>query len=204
MFDFTYEAFALADKYRNPVMILADGMLGQMMEPIEFDPKIKPTGVVEKPWALTGAKDRAAQSIKSLLLGDEVLEDHNKKLQRKYRRIEKEETRFESYKTEKADIVIVAYGTMARTACASADVLEGEGIKVGVLRPKTLWPFPYKEIEKLASKGKKFLVVEMSAGQMVEDVKLAVQDKSRVSFYGRMGGGIPTEDQINDEARKIK
>ncbi|MFQ5952299.1 MAG: 3-methyl-2-oxobutanoate dehydrogenase subunit VorB [Candidatus Omnitrophota bacterium] len=204
MFDFTFEAFALADKYRTPVMILADGMLGQMMEPLEFDENIKPLGVVKKPWALTGAKGRPAQSIKSLLLKDGALEDLNRKLQEKYRRIEENETEAETYKTKDADIIIVAYGTVSRVARACVDRLRGNGKRIGLIRPITLWPFPYKEIAKAAKKGCKFLVVEMSAGQMVEDVRLAVQDDTRVSFYGRTGGAIPGEEEVIKEIKKIK
>ncbi len=203
MFDFTYEAFALADKYRTQVMILADGMLGQMMEPLEFEENIKPSGIVEKPWALTGAKGREAQSIKSLYLGDRALERHNEKLQEKYRQIEEKETRVETYKTEDAEIIIVAYGTMGRFGRASVDRLREQGVKAGLVRPITLWPFPHKVISRLAAKSAKFLTVEMSAGQMVEDVRLAVQDDSRVSFYGRMGGGVPSEEEIVGEVRRI-
>jgi len=202
MFDFTYEAFALADKYRNPVMILADGMLGQMMEPLEYDENIKPAGIVEKPWALTGAKGRAAGSIKSLLLGEGVLEKFNQHLQKKYKKMASE-VRCESYHTSDADIILVAYGSMGRVAKGCIDDLRAGGIKAGVVRPLTLWPFPYAEVEKLDERGVEFLVVEMSAGQMVEDVRLSVRDKSKVHFYGRMGGGVPQEEEIIAEAGKI-
>ena len=204
MFDFTYEAFALADKYRNPVLILADGMLGQMMEAVEFDTDIKPSGIIEKPWALTGAKGRAPQTVKSLLMAEGALEEHNEKLQKKYRQIEEKEVSFEDCQTKDADVVIIAYGTMARAAKGCADMLREEGMKVGVLRPKTLWPFPHEAIKKLAAQDKKFLVVEMSAGQMVDDVRLAVQDDKKISFFGRMGGGIPTEEQIKEKVKEIK
>jgi 2-oxoglutarate ferredoxin oxidoreductase subunit alpha len=196
MFDFTYDAFALADKYRIPVMILADGMLGQMVEPLEFDDKIKPAGIVDKPWALTGAKGREPQSIKSLLLGEGALEELNDRLQDIYRTIEKKEKRCETYKTKDAEMVLVAYGTVGRIARSCVDTLREKGVKVGLIRPITLWPFSYGQIEKAAKKNCKFLVVEMSAGQMVEDVRLAVQDDKRVSFYGRTGGGIPEEEVI--------
>jgi len=197
MFDFTYEAFALADKYRNPVMVLADGMLGQMMEPVEFDEDIKPSGMVKKPWAMTGAKGRPAQSVKSLFLADGMLEELNIRLQKKFRLIEKNEIRYENYQTKDADIVFVAYGTIGRMARACVDDLRDKGIKAGLMRPVTLWPFPYDEIKRLAKGGTKFFVTEMSAGQMVEDVRLAVQDDERIYFYGRMGGGIPTPEEIN-------
>jgi len=202
MFDLTYEAFALSDKYRNPAMILADGMLGQMMEPLEFDENIKPSGVVKKDWAMTGAKGRASGSIKSLLLGERALEEHNEKLQAKYA-LMAEELRYEEYKTRGADVVIVAYGTVGRIARGCVDRLAGQGVKAGLLRPITLWPFPYDRLRELAAKGSRFLTVEMSSGQMVEDVRLAVQDDSRVSFYGRMAGGVPSEEEIIREAGRI-
>jgi len=203
MFDLTYEAFALADKYRNPAMILADGMLGQMMEPLEFDADIKPSGIVEKPWAMTGAKGREAQSVKSLFLGDGVLERHNEKLQEKYRRISETETRAESYMTEDADVVLVAYGIVSRIARAAVDRMRSGGVKAGLVRPITLWPFPYDVIRALAAKDAAFLTVEMSAGQMVEDVRLAVLDDKKVAFHGRMGGGVPEEDDIIREAEGL-
>jgi 2-oxoglutarate/2-oxoacid ferredoxin oxidoreductase subunit alpha len=203
MFDLTYEAFALADKYNTPVMILADGMLGQMMEPLEFDPAIRPPEKVKKPWALTGAKGRKGKSTKSLLLGTGVLEDHNLKLQKKYKEIEKKETRTEEYKTEDAEIVVCAYGSVARIARSAVDTLRKNGIKAGYLRPISLWPFPSKALRRLALRGVKFLVVEMSAGQMVEDVALAVQNSEKIGFYGRMGGGIPEEKEIVRRAKAL-
>jgi len=206
MFDFTYNAFSLADKYRVPVMILADGMLGQMMEPLEFDEDIQPCPVIPKPWALTGAEGREAQSIKSLLLGagKSSLEEHNKKLQEKYSEIEDKEVSVEMYKVDDAEKIIVAYGSISRMTRACVENLRKTGEKVGLVRPVTLWPFPYNEIRELSDRGLKFLVVEMSAGQMVEDVRLAVQDDKRVSFYGRMGGGIPTEEEIVRRIKELK
>jgi 2-oxoglutarate ferredoxin oxidoreductase subunit alpha len=216
MFDLTYNSFAVADKYRIPVMILADGMLGQMMEPLEYDKDRKPPVMAEKSWILTGAKEREARYIKSLFLGsgEKSLERHNEKLQAKYRKIEKEEVSVELYKTDDADKIIVAYGLCSRIGRSCVDALRAEGEKVGLMRPITLWPFPYDAIRKIAGtkdqglrikeKGKRkkekgkvrFLVVEMSAGQMVEDVRLAVQDDERVAFYGRMGGEVPEEAVI--------
>jgi 2-oxoglutarate/2-oxoacid ferredoxin oxidoreductase subunit alpha len=203
MFGLTYEAFALADKYRNPVMILADGMLGQMMEPLEFADDIAPAGIVEKPWAMTGAKGRPAQSVKSLFLGDGVLERHNEKLQEKYRRMNAEEIRAESYMTEDAEVVLVAYGIVSRIAREAVDRMRSGGVKAGLLRPITLWPFPTDIIKAIAANGTGFVTVEMSAGQMVEDVRLAVMDDSRVAFHGRMGGGVPEEDAIMQVAREL-
>lgn len=203
MFDFTYEAFILADRYRNPVMILADGMLGQMMEPLVIDDNLKPIGLTKKKWALTGAKEGSGRSIKSLLLKDGVLEAHNKRLQKKFQEIEEHNKRAEQYKTEDAEIILVAYGSMSRLSRTCVDELRKKDIKAGMIRPISLWPFPYENIARLAEKGAKFLVVEMSAGQMIEDVQLAVEDNSRVFFYGRMGGGVPEEREVIKKAKRI-
>ncbi|MFH1798901.1 MAG: 3-methyl-2-oxobutanoate dehydrogenase subunit VorB [Candidatus Omnitrophota bacterium] len=196
MFVFTYNAFSLADKYRNPAMILSDGMLGQMMEPLEIDDELKPSGLIDKPWAMTGARGRASQTIKSLFIKEGELEEHNKKLEKKYQDIQKNEVKAEKYKTDDADIILIAYGILSRIARSSVNALRNKGVKAGLLRPITLWPFPYKEISSCAVKGVKFLTIEMSSGQMVEDVRLAVQDDSRVYFSGRTGGGIQTEEDI--------
>ena len=198
MFDFTYDAFGLADKYRTPVMVLADGMLGQMMEPVEFDDAIRPSGIVPKPWALTGARGRESQKVLSLKLGTSTgtLEEHNIKLQERYRVIRENEVSVEMYRTDDAEKVIVAYGTASRIARSCVDKLRKTGKKAGMVRLRTLWPFPTEEISELAAKGVDFLVVEMSSGQMVEDVRLAVQDDEKIDFYGRMGGGVPEEDEI--------
>jgi 2-oxoglutarate/2-oxoacid ferredoxin oxidoreductase subunit alpha len=195
LLEYTHLAFTLADKYRNPVLILGDGLLGQMMEPIELDRKRSPF-IVDKPWALTGCKGRGPNVIRSLLLGEGVLEDHNKKLQEKYRLITETEVRAETYYAKDSDIVIVAYGSVARMAKAAMEKAREKGLKAGFIRPITLWPFPSKTIEAVASRVKKILVVEMSAGQMVEDVMLSVKGKCEVDFYGRMGGGIPGEEEI--------
>lgn len=203
MFDLTFKAFPLADKYRIPVMVLADGILGQMMEPLEFDDKMQPEGEVKKEWAMTGSKGREAQSIKSLLLKDNSLEEHNNHLQEKYAEIGKKEIVVEEYKTDDAEIIIVAYGTMSRVSRTCVDALRSKGVKAGMLRPVTLWPFPYGIISGLAEKAQKVLVVEMSAGQMLEDVRLAVQDDDKVFFYGRMGGGVPTEEQVLEKISEI-
>ncbi|MBF0217752.1 MAG: 3-methyl-2-oxobutanoate dehydrogenase subunit VorB [Candidatus Omnitrophica bacterium] len=203
MFEFTFKAFSLAEKYRTPVMILTDGMIGQMMEPLEFDDAIKPVPAVPKPWVLDGAKGRPSRSIKSLLLKDGELEAHNIHLQKKFSSIEKKEVELELYKVKGADRIIVAYGLMGRIGRECVDTLRSKGIKAGLVRPLTLWPFPYKEIRKIASGKAKFLVVEMSAGQMVEDVRLAVQDDKRVRFYGRMGGGVPEEKEIVARVKQL-
>lgn len=195
LLDLTILAFDLSDKYRNPAFILGDGLLGQMMEPLTI-PGVSEQKRYEKPWALTGCKGRKPNVIKSLLLGDGVLEAHNKHLQEKYSAIKSAEVRSQSFYTKDADIIIVAYGSVARIAKAAMEIARAKGMKVGLIRPITLWPFPDKAIEEAALSAKKFLVVEMSAGQMVEDVRLAVNGKAPVEFYGRMGGGVPNEEEI--------
>lgn len=195
LMDYTYLAFDLADKYRNPVMILGDGLLGQMMEPIQIK-SVEDKPLVDKPWALTGCKGRKPRLIRSLLLGEGALEEHNKKLQEKFNNIKKNEVRAEALNVKDADIVLAAYGSVARIARAGMELGRAKGLKVGLIRPITLWPFPEKIIAEISGKAKKFLVVEMSAGQMVEDVMLAVKGRAEVDFYGRMGGGIPTEEEI--------
>jgi 2-oxoglutarate ferredoxin oxidoreductase subunit alpha len=195
LLDLTILAFDLSDKYRNPALILGDGLLGQMMEPLTIPSDIQPKQY-DKPWALTGCKGRAPRIIRSLLLGDGALEDHNRHMQEKFRTIKEAETRSQSFNTRDADIILVAYGSVARIAKSAMEAARAKGLKVGLIRPITLWPFPDKAIEDSCALTKKFLVVEMSAGQMVEDVRLAVNGKARVDFYGRMGGGIPCEEEI--------
>jgi 2-oxoglutarate ferredoxin oxidoreductase subunit alpha len=150
----------------------------------------------EKPWAMTGCAGRKPNMLRSLLLADGALEEHNKRLQEKYNAMRRDEVRVETANIKDADTVIVAYGSVARTAKASMIKARAKGLKVGLIRPITLWPFPDRAIEESAATARRFLVVEMNAGQMVEDVKLALNGKAPVDFYGRMGGGIPTEDEI--------
>ena len=199
----TMLAFDLSDIYRVPAMILTDGMLGQMMEPVEISKfKFKTTGFVKKPWALTGAKGRNPQLIKSLWLRPGALENFNLKLQQIYKNIQNKEVRYESIYCNDAKAIAVAYGSVSRTAKAAVKALRARGKRVGLLRPITLWPFPEQGIKKYSKNTKKFLTIEMSAGQMVEDVRLAVNGKARVSFYGRTGGGIPTQADIEQELVK--
>jgi 2-oxoglutarate/2-oxoacid ferredoxin oxidoreductase subunit alpha len=183
-------AFDLADKYRNPVVILGDGMLGQMMEPVDFD-GLKCPADYDKSWALTGAKGRPAQSIYSLIFDTKLQEEHNWKLQRKFGLIEQNEVRFETYLTDDAEMIVVAYGIGARVAKGAIKRLRQENLKVGMIRPITLWPFPMKALQEMATTVSDFFVFEMSAGQMVEDVRLALEGKGHIHFYGRPGGVIP-------------
>lgn len=183
-------SFDLADKYRNPVIILGDGILGQMMEPVDFDGLVRPPDY-EKPWAITGAKDRPAQDIHSLIFDTKLQEEHNWKLQRKFRLIEENEVRYETHLTDDAEMIVVAYGIGARIAKGAIALLRDEGKKVGMIRPVALWPFPAKAIRELAKTVSDFFVFEMSAGQMVEDVRLALEGRGRIHFYGRPGGVAP-------------
>lgn len=201
--DITLLAFEIADRYRNPVLILGDALLGQMMEPVELPDFQEPPDPREKAWALSGARGRERNIVRSLYLGPGNLEGRNRLLQEKFARIAKEELRWEEVKVEDADLVLVAYGTMARVCRGVLADACREGKRVGLLRPLTLWPFPLEIVEKRAAEGKRFLVVEMSAGQMVEDVKLGAGKQTSVDFYGRAGGGIPSRKEIMDKLREI-
>ncbi len=195
-------AFDLADQYRTPVMILADGLLGQMMEPVLLEEKER-RKLPPKDWALTGAKGRPQNIVRSLWLKEGKLEEVNRRIQARYAQIAKNEVRCEQYKVDDADIVVVAYGISARIVRGAVTKARKEGIKVGWIRPITLWPFPYEQINKAADEPKVFLTVELSCGQMVEDVKLAVAGKSPVVFFGRTGGGVPTVDDVLNQIRQL-
>ncbi|MBI3991002.1 MAG: 3-methyl-2-oxobutanoate dehydrogenase subunit beta, partial [Candidatus Omnitrophica bacterium] len=211
--ELTHLAFYLGDKYRMPVMLLGDGILGQMMEPVDADlnerlKKDNSLKIKDKPWILTGCKGREPRIIRSLLLEEGELEELNRRLQEKYSKINANEVKCETLFTDDANIILVAFGTTSRICRAVAMRMRKENIKVGVIRPITLWPFPSGIIDdvssRLPSNGKRviFLVVEMNAGQMVEDVRLGVMGRSPVKFYGRTGGGIPTEEEICNEVKR--
>jgi 2-oxoglutarate/2-oxoacid ferredoxin oxidoreductase subunit alpha len=191
------KAFDIADKYRTPVIVLGDGILGQMMEPVDkslFEIEVKE---YPKSWALRGCKNREPQLIKSLYLSAYELEELNLRLQKRYEEIAERELSFQSIISREDELVIVAYGSVARIAGGALRSLKREGIDIGLFRPITLWPYPYKELEEISKNIKRFLVVEMSSPQMFEDVKLALCSGSvRVDALGRMGGVIPTEDEI--------
>lgn len=196
MMDFTLEAFDLADKYLMPVLILTDGTVGQMMEAVEIPQDYQPK-VFDKPWALTGCAGREKNVVRSLWLDDVGVLNNNIYLQKKYREIEANEIRFKSYQTEGAEIVIVAYGLPSRICRKIVDDLRDKGQKIGMLRPVTLYPYPYDEIRRLIDQGTMHLfVVEQSAGQMVEDVRLATEGRIPVHFYGTLGGRTPEEEVI--------
>ena len=200
--DLTMEAFEIADRYRNPVMIVGDGMIGQMMEPVEFKKEVDPDELPKKEWATDGAKGREKNVINSLALDPKNLEDHNWKMEEKYEKMRENEVRYETYNMEDADIAIVAYGTTARIAISAMEKARKDGYKVGLIRPITLFPFPTEVIRDAADKVDSFLAVEMSTGQMVEDVRLAVEGRKPVNFYGRTGGMIPSPEEICDEVEK--
>jgi 2-oxoglutarate ferredoxin oxidoreductase subunit alpha len=198
--DFTYLAFDLADRYRTPVIVAADGLIGQMMEPAAFEHLEEPEPA-EKPWALTGAEGRERNIVKSFYPVKGELEEFNEKLQQKYRRIQKNEVRYEESGSDNASLLMVAYGTCARV-CGELikhppSRLEGE---LKLLRPITLWPFPHARIREMADELDGILTVEMNAGQMIDDVRLAVEGRCPVELHGRPGGGIPGAEEI---ARKL-
>ncbi len=195
-------AFDLSDQYRVPALILADGMLGQMMEPVALPPHRDPATLPPKPWALTGAKGREPNAVASFALEPTVLRDLNVTRHARYREIESHEVRWEEVATADAEILLVAYGTMGRIAKTVVRRAREEGIKLGLLRPITLWPFPYAPIRTLAERVKAVLTVELSAGQMWEDVRLAVEGRTATPFYGEMGGVVPTPSDILREVKR--
>ena len=203
MVDFVPLAFEVGEKYRVPSMILSDGMLGQMMEPVEF-PEKKHTAIAEKPWATNGHQNKRPKNIvNSLYIEPEVLENLVKERYERYEKIKAEEQRAEEFMTEDAEIVIVAFGASSRVARSAIKTAREEGIKVGMIRPITLWPFPEKAIEKTIPTAKKYLCVEMNMGQMVDDVRLVVNGRKPVEFFGRTGGVIPTPAEVLEQIRAL-
>lgn len=201
--DLTMEAFNVADYYRTPVIVLGDGMIGQMMEPVEFN-EPKKRELPAKDWATTGTEgNRKPNIVNSLFLDPQALEDHNWKLDRKYKEIEENETLYEMYKMEDAEIVMVSYGTTSRIVKNAIEALRAEGIKAGLIRPITLWPYPTKAFSEIPATAKALLSVEMSTGQMIDDVKIANEGRLPVHFYGRTGGMVPTPDAIIAKAKEI-
>jgi 2-oxoglutarate ferredoxin oxidoreductase subunit alpha len=204
MFYLTREAFDLADRYRSPVIILGDGVLGQMMEPMELvqSPKSKVQSLPEKDWILDGCQGREPRSIKSLRLGEGVLEKHNEELSKKYKEMERE-IKYEATGIEDAQVILVAFGTPARICKEAMHQARKKGLKVGLLRPITLFPFPKEIILENASRIKGYLTVEMNLGQMVEDVRLAVNGRCPVHFYGRSAGSLPEIETIIKRIEEI-
>jgi len=197
MYDLTFAAFDLADYYRIPVMILADGVLGQMMEPVVLDPDRRSrSDLPEKNWALTGAKNRPPRVIKSLYMGEGELEEHNLRLDKKYRKIQSQEVRYEEYWVDDANLLLVAYGSSARISKAAVNMARKRGIALGLFRPISLYPFPSAALAARAAKIGRVLTVEMNTGQMIEDVRLAVNGSCQTFFYGRPGGGVFDHEEI--------
>ncbi|MDK2841244.1 MAG: 2-oxoglutarate/2-oxoacid ferredoxin oxidoreductase subunit alpha [Anaerophaga sp.] len=201
MADFVELAFDLAFKYRNPAMILSDGMIGQMMEKVELKPQKKRWTNEEidemHPWATTGKKkDRERNIITSLELDPEKQEKANERIQAKYKELQEKEVRYEAVDTDDAEYLLMAYGSSARISLAAKEILRAKGLKVGLLRPITLFPFPVKQLQDLAGQLKGVLSVEMSSGQMVEDIRLAVEGKVRVEHFGRLGGVVPSPEEV--------
>ncbi len=194
MADLTALAFELADRYRNPVVILADGFVGQMMEPVEFAEKATLPRLPE--WAVAGTKESRANMITSLHMGTDDLEAHVNALEAKYRQAERNETRAEHWYTDDAEIVLVGYGIIGRILKAVTADARAMGIKVGLLRPITLYPFPTLDFERLARRARSFVVVEMSNGQMLEDVRLALNGACPVEFLNRVGGNVPSHEHV--------
>ncbi|MCD6347901.1 MAG: 3-methyl-2-oxobutanoate dehydrogenase subunit VorB, partial [Bacteroidales bacterium] len=197
MYDFPALGFELAFKYRNPVMILSDGLIGQMMEKVEIGDQQERATEFDQSWATTGkTPDRERNIITSLDLDPSRHEKHNIHLQEKYQAVKDKEVRYETIQADDADYLFVAYGSSARICQKAIELARAEGIKVGLFRPITLWPFPEKQLKSFSDKSKGILTVEQSAGQMVEDVKLASECRVKVEHFGRMGGMIPTPEEV--------
>jgi 2-oxoglutarate ferredoxin oxidoreductase subunit alpha len=195
--DLIYEAFDLADHWRNPVMVMGDGMIGQMMEPVDFPEMRDLATLPEKPWAVDGAKGRPRNIVNSLFLNEVALNDHNFKLKAKYDEIEKVEKRWEEWECEDGmDVLVVAYGTMARIVKTALSEFDG---RAGLFRPISLYPYPHEALNKVGRRAKQLLVVEMSTGQMTDDVRLAVGLRKKMSFFGKTGGMVPTPDEVREK-----
>jgi len=197
MADLTMLAFDLADKYRNPVVVLADGFIGQMMEPLDLDYReIQPP---EKPWVVKGTPETRKNLVTSIYLETDELEDHQRKMEAKYMRALEAEPRCELVHTDDAEVLLVGYGIVSRILYSTVEALRKEGVKAGLFRPITLWPYPSQALAQVASRVEKIIVVELSNGQMLEDVRLAVNGKVPVEFYARVGGNVPSVAEIQEQ-----
>jgi pyruvate/2-oxoacid:ferredoxin oxidoreductase alpha subunit len=197
MADLTMRAFDLADKYRNPAIVLTDGYVGQMMEPVELE--ARPFKPPEKPWAVRGTAETRQNLVTSIFLEPDELEAHIRKLEAKYDLLRQFEARHELYLTDDADVLLVGYGMVSRVLRSTVEQARAQGLRVGLFRPITLWPFPAKALVDAAARCAKVLVVEMSTGQMVEDVRLSLDSKVPVEFYGRYGGNVPSAEEVLTE-----
>lgn len=201
--ELTQDAFDIADRYRTPVILMGDGMLGQMMEPVEFGERPE-TGMPKKDWATTGTRgDGGPKIITSLELDAGSLEKRNWTLQQKFSTIKENEVRYETYQTNDADFIMVAFGTVARIAMNALNKARHDGVRVGLIRPISLWPFPEKPFIETRDKVKAYISVEMSAGQMIEDVRLTVNGHAPVEFFGRTGGVVPTQEEIYEKIMTV-
>ena len=196
MADLTILAFELADKYRNPAVVMADGFIGQMMEPLDLE--YREVELPEKSWAVKGTPETRANLISSIYLEPDQLEEHQRRLEAKYIRAQVE-ARHETYQTEDAEILLVGYGIVSRVLRSAVQLLRKQGCKAGLFRPITLWPFPSQQLAKASKQAQKVLVVELSNGQMLEDVRLAINGKLPVEFYGRVGGNVPSVEELQQQ-----
>jgi len=194
MADLTVLAFELADKYRNPAIVLTDGFVGQMMEPLDLE--YREIRAPEKPWAVKGTAGTRRNMVSSIFLESDDLEEHQRRMEAKYIRAQMTETRWEEYHTDDAELIVVGYGIVSRVLRSAVDEARKRGIKVGLFRPITLWPFPSKELVAAGLRAERVLVVELSNGQMVDDVRLAIEGKRPIEFYGRVGGNVPAVEEL--------
>ena len=195
MCDLTTLAFELADKYLNPAVVLTDGFVGQMIEPLDL--KLREFMPLPKPWAVEGTKETRANLISSIYLEPDELEQHQRGLEAKYKVCAEHETRHETYLTDDAEVLLVGYGIVSRVLRSAVEQARAEGLRAGLFRPISLWPYPTKALQEIATRCKSVLVVELSNGQMVEDVRLAVNGRVPVEFYGRVGGNVPSVEEIH-------
>ncbi len=197
MCDLTVLAFELADKYRNPAIVLTDGFVGQMMEPLDIE--YREVELPEKLWAVKGTPETRANMISSIFLEPDELEEHQRQMEAKYIRCDQTEVRYEVYRGEDAEILLVGFGIVSRVLRSTVDSLRRDGVKAGLFRPLTLWPYPSQQLAAAAAKVDKVLVVELSNGQMLEDVRLAIGGKTPVEFYGRVGGNVPSVEELHEQ-----
>ncbi len=197
MADFTMLAFELADQYRNPAVVLADAFVGQMVEPLDLE--YVEARIPEKPWAVLGTKETRKNLVTSIFLEPNELEEHNRLMEAKYARARQEEPRHEVYQAEDAEVLLVGYGIVSRVLRSTVEEARKDGLRAGLFRPVTLWPFPSKALAEAAAHVQKVLVVELSNGQMVEDVRLSLNGKVPVEFYGRSGGNVPSVEEVQAE-----
>ena len=201
MAELTILAFELADKYRNPAIVLADGFIGQVMEPLDLEYReIVPP---EKPWAVKGTAETRKNFVSSIYLEADDLEAHQRRMEAKYVRAQQAEARCEQYRTGDAELLVVGYGIVSRVLRSAVDEARLLGIKVGLFRPITLWPFPTEQLKLAAARTEKVLVVELSNGQMVEDVRLALNGNKPVKFYGRVGGNVPSVEELVEKIEEL-